>query len=62
MQNKKILLWLVLIVVSRIMFCGTAGEKEGQMVNFQEGNTLEEITAVLKTEDKLGFLYFSTPT
>jgi len=62
MQNKKILLWLFLIVVSQIMFCGTAGEKEGRMVNFQEGNTLEEITAILKTEGKPGMLYFTGKT
>jgi len=62
MQNKKILLWLVLIVVSQIMFFGTAGEKEGLMVNFQEGNTLEEIIAILKTEGKPGMLYFTGPT
>jgi len=62
MQSNKILLWLVLIVVSQIMFCVTASEEEGQMVNFQEGNTLEEIIAVLKTEGKPGMLYFTGPT
>jgi len=44
------------------MFCGTASKEEGRMVNFKEGNTLEEIIAILKTEDKLGFLYFTGPT
>ena len=60
MQSNKILLWLVLIVVSQIMFCVTAGEKEGLMINFQqEGKTLEEVLSIVKAENKTGFIYFT---
>ena len=60
MQNNKILLWLFLIVVLQIMFCGTASEEEGLMINFQpEGKTLEEILTMIKASGKTGMLFFT---
>jgi len=32
------------------------------MINFYEDKTLDEIIAILETEDKPGFLYFTGPT
>ena len=40
----------------------SSDEKEVHMVKFQEGNTLEEIIAILKTEGKPGMLYFTGKT
>lgn len=59
MQNKKILIWLILIMFLVIQLFGNTMTEEKRMVKFHpEGKTLEEIKSIVKAEGKIGLIYF----